>query len=140
MKHVKSPGASGVLVISGKALVLRRATDDTEPGNWEFPKGKVDSNEKVEEAVLREYKEETDLDVKIKKIIGPNNWSYKRGNTEIRVEETVFEVELGEDEDIRNLKLSIDHDKYQWVDKNDAMKLEPIVDARRNILLSSLGS
>ena len=52
-----------------KILLVKR---DTVPfkGYWALPGGRVDPGESVEQAVVRECKEETGLDVKIARVIG----------------------------------------------------------------------
>lgn len=52
-------------------------------GKWHFPGGVVEKNESPEEALLREIKEETNLEVKIKDIMGISilfnpNWKGNR--------------------------------------------------------------
>lgn len=48
----------------GKVLLLRRAITDTfEPDTWSLPGGKIEKNESPEEAVIREVKEETNIDI-----------------------------------------------------------------------------
>jgi ADP-ribose pyrophosphatase YjhB (NUDIX family) len=53
----------------GRLLLNRRAT---EPGlgRWSFPSGYVDRGEKVEDAAIREVREETGLDVSLGRLIG----------------------------------------------------------------------
>jgi 8-oxo-dGTP diphosphatase len=65
----------------GKLLLGRR---NMEPGKglWSFFGGYVDRGEKVEEAAMREVKEETNLDVQLEGLIGIYS---ERGNTHVLV-------------------------------------------------------
>lgn len=54
---------------NGKILLVRRSTQPFK-GYWALPGGKVDVGETVEQAVVREVKEETGLDVEIMKKTG----------------------------------------------------------------------
>ena len=51
-----------VLVQEGKVLIAQRATGDS-IGKFEFPGGKVEIGESNEEALIREFKEELDIDL-----------------------------------------------------------------------------
>ncbi len=59
-----------ILVENGKKIVLIRRKNPPYKGELALPGGFVDIGETVETACLREAKEETSLDVKIKKLIG----------------------------------------------------------------------
>lgn len=48
----------------GKFLLLKRARNDTFPGLWEFPSGKVEGRESLEECARRELLEETGMEAK----------------------------------------------------------------------------
>ena len=52
-----------------KYLAIKRAKE-VEVGCWETPGGRVKPNEKVEDALKREIKEEVNVDVKINKFLG----------------------------------------------------------------------
>jgi len=58
-----------VILISGKIVLTKRAVDPFN-GYWVLPGGRVEKNETVEQACIREAKEETGLDVKIVKMTG----------------------------------------------------------------------
>ena len=46
---------------AGRVLILKRAADSTEGGNWCLPGGKVDYGDTVEQSAVRELAEETGL-------------------------------------------------------------------------------
>ena len=51
-----------VITDGHRALIVRRAPDDdVAPGSWEFPGGKIEFGEALEEALRREVREETGL-------------------------------------------------------------------------------
>ena len=56
----------GVAVISdrqGKILIDRRRNEGEMAGLWEFPGGKIEAGETVEECIKREIKEELDIEI-----------------------------------------------------------------------------
>ncbi len=53
----------------GKYLIVRRGPDQSGAGFWEFPGGKVELGESKEDALLREIKEELNLDISIDKFL-----------------------------------------------------------------------
>ncbi len=57
---------AGVLVHSGKVLILKRKPDDdTYPGLWDCLGGHFESGESAETCMVREAKEESGLDVEL---------------------------------------------------------------------------
>jgi len=71
MKNKKQPvlTTDGLITKKDKVLLVKR---DIEPFRnfWVLPGGHVDYNEKVEQAVKREIKEELNLSVEVKGLIG----------------------------------------------------------------------
>ena len=65
--------AVGVLAERRGRLLLVRRNHEPHPGEWSFPSGYVDAGEVLEEAAIREAKEETGLDVRIERLLGA--WS-----------------------------------------------------------------
>jgi len=61
--------ADAVIIQSGKILLIKRAIPPFK-GKWALPGGHIGYNEKTENAVVREVKEETGLAVKIIKLVG----------------------------------------------------------------------
>jgi mutator protein MutT len=54
----------GILIWNDKVLIGKRFDDNEhQPGKWEFPGGKVEEGEIIDNALIREFKEELDIDV-----------------------------------------------------------------------------
>ncbi len=57
--------AAAVIIHHGKVLASSRPADRTHSGKWEFPGGKVDAGESLQEALKRELLEELGLPVEV---------------------------------------------------------------------------
>ena len=68
-KFVPLLTVDGVIFLDGKVLLVKRAIKPFK-GYWTLPGGHVRLGETVEDAVHREIKEETGLDVEIEKMVG----------------------------------------------------------------------
>ena len=60
-KHIKV--AAAVIFVDGKFLLSKRKAEQHQGNKWEFPGGKIDGNESVEQALVRELQEELDIAV-----------------------------------------------------------------------------
>lgn len=58
------PVTAGIIVRDGKILLAQREKEDSAGGLWEFPGGGVEKNETPDMCIVRELKEEIDMDVK----------------------------------------------------------------------------
>ena len=56
-------------LVDGKLVLVRRGIEP-QIGRWAFPSGFVDRGEAVEDAAIREFKEETGLDARLERLIG----------------------------------------------------------------------
>ena len=57
---------AAIIEKNGKILICRRAENKTRALKWEFPGGKIEPGETPEQAVLRECREELDVDLCVK--------------------------------------------------------------------------
>jgi ADP-ribose pyrophosphatase YjhB (NUDIX family) len=62
VKLMPIPSVEAIIVKDGKLLFLRRKNDPAN-GQWWFPGGRIRMGESIEEALLRDVKEETGLTV-----------------------------------------------------------------------------
>jgi len=82
VKQKKPPTPHYVIVVGiiqrtdGKVLITKRKKNQLLGGLWEFPGGKVEKSETLENAILREIKEEVNLDVSIGRFICKVNHAY----------------------------------------------------------------
>lgn len=94
----------------GEILLIRRSSTDTRrPEQWDFPGGGIDKGETPDQAVIREIHEEIGVVIPEANInlMYTTTHYYDHGST-IRF---VFVGKLSGDE---NIKLSFEHDTYQW--------------------------
>ena len=59
-------------------LCALRAPNMSLPNVWEFPGGKVEKGESLQEAIEREIKEELDCDIKALEVFNDNNHEYEK--------------------------------------------------------------
>lgn len=60
----------GVIVSEAKMLIVKRsAEDEIGAGTWEFPGGKIEFEEAIEAALIREVSEETGLSVTVDRLL-----------------------------------------------------------------------
>ncbi|MBC7081461.1 MAG: NUDIX hydrolase [Thermoplasmatales archaeon] len=64
-----SIAVDGILIKDNKILLIKRKNEPFKD-KWALPGGFVEYGEKVEDAIFREFKEETGMNVRIKKLFG----------------------------------------------------------------------
>lgn len=72
MKHV----AVGILLRNGLVLACRRKRSVRYPLKWEFPGGKIEQGESARQALVRELKEELDVDATPDGTLLTHDWNY----------------------------------------------------------------
>ena len=94
----------------GKILIAQRNLKKSQGGLWEFPGGKIEPNETKEEAIIREIKEEMDIDIETKKFIDQKIFNYPDKDINliaIECKQIKGDIKLNE------------HEDFKWVNKNE---------------------
>ncbi len=66
--------SAAFLIKDKKVLIVQKAEKSEHPLKWEFPGGKLLENEKFDEALIREMKEELNIDINVIQEIGSVEW------------------------------------------------------------------
>ncbi len=111
-------GVGGALFNNGKLLMVKRNADKRmAPNMWEIPGGKVEFSEDPEDALKREFLEETGINVEI---VRPySTWSHVQDAETFYIEiDYVVQCKNAE-----SVKLSSEeHSEYKWAAKNEELK------------------
>jgi len=114
--------AVDIVIEVGSRIVLIRRKKEPFAGSWALPGGFVECGERVEDAARREAKEETNLDVEVKELLGIYSAPERdprghvvsvcfiaRGEGELRGKDDAAEARLFSPEEALNLSLAFDH-------------------------------
>ena len=71
--------AIGVVGRGGRILICRRKKENTFGGYWEFPGGKCEEGESLEDCLKRELMEEVGIEVAVKRALTPIVHDYAHG-------------------------------------------------------------
>jgi 8-oxo-dGTP diphosphatase len=67
---------AGVITRAGAVLVCQRAAGGHHPGKWEFPGGKVEPGETLEDGMRRELQEELGIDAEVGEVLWRTEHQY----------------------------------------------------------------
>jgi 8-oxo-dGTP diphosphatase len=100
-------GVKSLIICNRKALLVQRADGENK---WEFPGGQVEFGEDLEPALLREVKEETDLDICIVKLLCAKI-------VKLRPERHVVCLDYLSRATSDKVKISDEHINFMWANK-----------------------
>ena len=90
----------------GKILITQRNLQKSQGGLWEFPGGKIEPNETKENAIVREIKEELDIDIQVERYLSEKVFNYP--------EKDINLIALECKKINGDIKL-LEHEDYRWV-------------------------
>ena len=102
---------AAMIQVENMILVVQRKEDEKayKSLKWEFPGGKVEEGERPEDAVIREVKEELQLDINPVASIGRVVYEYPDSTVDL----TLFHCAL-----IDGLPILKEHNDLSWTDKS----------------------
>lgn len=65
-----------IIIENGKILITQNDSNSSHPFQWEFPGGKIKQNETAEECVVREIREELEIDISVSKSLSSVEYDY----------------------------------------------------------------
>lgn len=103
---------AAVILKDEKILCVQRSENkfDYISKKWEFPGGKVEENEQIEQTIIREIEEELELKIRIKDFLIQVDHQYP--DFRIIMDTFICEIESGE------LKLN-EHIDHKWLMRNE---------------------
>jgi ADP-ribose pyrophosphatase YjhB (NUDIX family) len=109
---------------TGEYLAIKRARP-VEVGTWEFPGGRVDPGETIEEALEREIKKETNLKIELERFVGWGHGFGIKADPSGRIIDRFvmfFECRLIKGK----LKFGQDTSDHKWASIEDIMEFKPL--------------
>ncbi len=103
----------GICEYNGKYLLLKiRSKSSHDAGRWEIPGGKVKKCEFFDDALKREYLEETGLEIDVDSLLNVIRRDYTacKTNEDIKSIQLIMKVTCERD----NVTISEEHDDYGW--------------------------
>lgn len=112
----------GICEFEGKVLLLKiRSKSAHDAGKWEIPGGKVKKCEYFDDALRREYLEETGLEVDIESLynVVRNDYTACKTSEEIKSIQLIMKVTCKSSD----VKISREHDEYGWFSWDEVYKM-----------------
>ncbi|MEK7570290.1 MAG: NUDIX domain-containing protein [Patescibacteria group bacterium] len=106
------------IVHQGKVLILRESTkyaEGTNAAKYDIVGGRIKPGQAFDESLRREIREETGLEVQLGRPFYVGEWRPVVKGEQWQVVATFFACAA----DTETVKLSEDHDDYQWIDPKE---------------------
>jgi 8-oxo-dGTP diphosphatase len=106
---------AAILVHNERILIAQRRDPDNLAGKWEFPGGKIENNETPQQCLIREMKEEFDIDVAIGEFFDESVYHYESGKIQLLAYHTTW----------KSGRFSLKaHAAMRWVSLNQMQEIE----------------
>jgi 8-oxo-dGTP diphosphatase len=121
---VQRVAMKAVIVKDGKVLILREAKtydEGTNHGRYHFPGGRVEPGENFEQALKREVREETGLEVELDYPVYVGEWQPVIKGVPHQIVATFIVCKPTSDSEI---VLSSEHDDFKWIEPSERAKYD----------------
>ena len=108
--------AAGIVQHQGKILIAQRKKGKSLEYLWEFPGGKLEDGETLEQCLQRELMEELNLPITVREYFMTSTYTYTFGTVELNA--FFADCEKGD------LSFHPDHEEARWVEKKDLRKYD----------------
>ena len=121
--------SAAIIIEDGKVLLARRAKGEKLAGYWEFPGGKREEDETIDECLVREIREELSLDIEVVGEFDTSDYEYPGG--QIRLIGLLAEIQNG-------VISKTVHDLVEWIDISSVLDYQlapadiPLAERLRN--------
>jgi 8-oxo-dGTP diphosphatase len=123
----------GIVVHEGKMLIVKRSDDDEfGAGTWEFVGGKIEFEEDLETALVREAKEEAGLDITVDKLLYATSFMTTPSRKVILLKYICRSATY-------KVNISHEHSDYRWVIASELQQYLPqhiMTDLEKNHIFS----
>ena len=112
MKTIRVVAA--IIIEEGKIFATQRGYGEFKDG-WEFPGGKIDAGETPEEALIREIKEELDIEVEVKELLDTVEYDYP--NFHLSMDCFICSIKSGD-------LILKEHEAAEWLTKENLYSVD----------------
>ncbi|MFZ5644300.1 MAG: 8-oxo-dGTP diphosphatase MutT [Bacillota bacterium] len=106
---------AAVIENRGSVLITQRKKDVSQGLKWEFPGGKLEDGEAPEECIVREIKEELNIEIEVNRIIKAVNHRYSERNILLLA---YLCRQVG------GVPMTLDCESFSWVPVRELMKYD----------------
>lgn len=117
-----------IIVKDSNILILKRSEESKfGAGLWDIPGGKLEFAETLNESIIREIKEETNISIKVLKTIASTSSLNTSKNKQFVTIIYLCEYRGG------NVKIDNEHTDYKWINPKKALELPMVYYATKGI-------
>lgn len=99
--------SAAIIHKDNKVLIAQRREEDAHSLMWEFPGGKVEEGESPSESIVREIKEELDIDISVDNVFDVIHHKYEKRNIILIVYNCTY---------LSGVPKAIECNNFKWVD------------------------
>ena len=105
---------AAIIIHNNQVFATQRGYGDFK-GGWEFPGGKIEENETPEEALVREIKEELEMDIEVGKLLDIVEYDYPKFHLTMKC----YVCKMKNSKFILN-----EHEDARWLDSKNLYSVE----------------